>query len=248
MSLWRCGRPGRQDECHRGFRRDSSGQDYTVTAWQDWARGGSIYVILQIYRNISYLGWSITRICSEPLTQMSSRVPWRCAAASRTFVFDKGLQALDAGRRPASLAHGGRPIYFSPRDENLLDVVACIYALNWMGRAWTLQEGILSGHILFPLHRSLVYLKLLRPHDNDGFGGFWEYLVTSIPKDFRWSARGLLPRSSKPKTEVSKRLHDESEPFREPVRQQLFTHMSSSLYVEEYKNYALTPDSSLLDS
>lgn len=49
------------------------------------------------------------------------------AAASHTFVFDKGVQALDAGRRPASLAHGGRPTYYSPRDENLLDVVACIY-------------------------------------------------------------------------------------------------------------------------
>lgn len=58
------------------------------------------------------------------------------AAASHTFVFIKGVQALDAGRRPASLAHGGRPIYFSPRDENLRDVVAYIYALNWMGRVW----------------------------------------------------------------------------------------------------------------
>lgn len=167
------------------------------------------------------------------------------AAASHTFVFDKGLQALDAGPRPA---YGGRLTYQNPRDENLLDAVAYIYALNWMGRAWILQEGTLSGHIVFPLHRSLVYLKLLRPHDNDGFGGFWKFLVTRIPKDFRRSARDLLPRSSKPKTEVSKRLQDESEPCREPVRQQLFTHMSSSLYVEEYKNYALTPDSSLLDS
>ncbi len=83
------------------------------------------------------------------------------ATASHTFVFDKGLQALDAGRRPASLAHGGRPTYYSPQDENLLDVVAYIYASNWMGRAWTLQEGILSGHIVFPLHGSLAYLKLL---------------------------------------------------------------------------------------
>ena len=170
------------------------------------------------------------------------------AAASHTFVFDKGLQALDAGRRPASLAHGGRPTYYGPRDENLLDVVAYIYASNWMSRAWTLQEGILSGRIVFPLHGSLAYLKLLWPHDDDGFGGFWEYLVTHIPKDFRRSARDLLPRRSKPKTKVSKRLQDESEPFRESVRHQLFTHMSESLYVEEYKDYARTPVSSLLDS
>jgi hypothetical protein len=175
------------------------------------------------------------------------------AAASHTFVFDKGLQALDAGRRPASLAHGGHPTYYSPQDENLLDVVAYIYASNWMGRAWTLQEGILSGHIVFPLHGSLAYLKLLWPHYDDGFGGFWEYpfweyLVTRIPKDFRRSARDLLPRRSKPKTEVSKRLQDESEPFRESVRHQLFTYMKKSLHVKEYNNYARTPVSGLFDS
>ena len=173
------------------------------------------------------------------------------AAASHTLVFDKGLQALHAGRRPASLALGGRPTYYSPRNEDMLDVVAYIYASNWMGRAWTLQEGILSRHIVFPLHGSLVYLKLLRPHHDDGFGGFggfWEYLVTKIPKDFRRSARDLLPRRSKPKTEVSKRLQNESEPFREPVRHELFTHMKKSLYVEEYGNYARTPVSSHFDS
>ena len=173
------------------------------------------------------------------------------AAASHTFVFDKGLQALDAGRRPASLVHGGRPTYYSPQDENLLDVVAYIYASNWMGRAWTLQEGILSGHIVFPLHGSLAYLKLLWPHYDDGFGdfgGFWEYLITMIPKDFRRSARDLLPCRSKPKSEVSKRLQDESEPFRESVRHQLFTHIKKCLHVEEYKNYARTPVSGLFDS
>ena len=170
------------------------------------------------------------------------------AAASHTFVFDKGLQALDAGRHPASLADGGRPTYYSPRDENLLDVVAYIYASNWMGRAWTLQEGILSGYIVFPLHGSLAYLKLLWPRYDNGAGGFWEDLVTTIPKHFRRSARDLLPRRSKPKTEVSKRLQDESEPFRESVRHHLFTHMSKSLNVEEYKKYARTPVSTLLDT
>ena len=163
------------------------------------------------------------------------------AAASHTIVFDKGLQALDAGRYLASLVYGGRPTYYSPQDENLLEVVASIYASNWMGRAWTLQEGILSRQIVFPLHGSIAYLKLLWPYHDDGFGGFWDYLVTRIPKDFRRSARDLLPRRAKPESEVSKRLQDDSEPFREAVRHELFTHMKKSLHVEDYKDYARTP-------
>ena len=169
------------------------------------------------------------------------------AAASHTLVFDKGLQALDAGRRPASLTHGGRPMYYSPQDENLLDVVAHIYASNWMGRAWTLQEGILSGLIVFPLQGSLAYLKLLWPRDDDGFGGAWEHLVTMIAKDFRRSARDLLPRRSKLKTEVSRRPQNSSESFRELVRHQILTHIKESLHVEEYKDYARTPVSGLFD-
>ena len=170
------------------------------------------------------------------------------AAASHTFVFDKGLQALDTGRSRASLARAGCPTYYSPRDENLLDVVAYIYASNWMGRAWTLQEAILSGRIVFPLHGSLAYLKLLRPRDDVSFGDFWDFLVTRIPKVFRRSARDFLPRWTKVKTEVSKRLQDESTPLRESVRHQLFKHLSKSLYVEEYTNYARTPVSSLFDA
>lgn len=111
-----------------------------------------------------------------------------------------------------------------------------------------MQEGILSGRIVFPLHGSLAYLKLLRPHYDGGSGDFWEYLMTRIPKDFRRSARELLPRRSKPKTSVGKRLQDESETFCEPVRHQLFTHLKNSLHVEEYKDYARTPVSCLFDS
>ncbi|KAG4412878.1 hypothetical protein IFR04_013987 [Cadophora malorum] len=90
------------------------------------------------------------------------------AAARHTLVFDKALQALDGGRQPASLAHGGRPTYYAPSDEHLLDVITSIYASNWMGRAWTLQEGILSGHIIFPLNGSFAYLKTLWPHCDHG--------------------------------------------------------------------------------
>ena len=169
------------------------------------------------------------------------------AAASHTIVFDKGLQALDAGRRPASLLRGGRLTYYSPQDKYLLDVLAYVYASNWMGRAWTLQEGILSAHIVFPLQGSLAYLKLLSPHHDEAFGSFWKFLVECIPEDFRRSARNLLPRRSKPKTEIRKHIEDDSEPFREPVREQLYTHMRKSLHVDEYNHYARTPVSGLFD-
>ena len=171
------------------------------------------------------------------------------AAASQTLVFDKGLQALDAGRRPASLVWGG-PTYYSPQDKNLLNVLAFLYASNWMGRVWTLQEGILSERIVFPLQGSLAYLNLLWPHDDDSFDDFWnwENLATWIPENFRRSARDLLPRRSKQKTKVSKRLQDEPEPFREPMRHQLFRHMRKSLRADIYINYARTPVSSLFDS
>ncbi len=72
--------------------------------------------------------------------------------------------------------------------------------------------------------------------------------MTMIPKDFRRSARDQLPRRSKPKTEVSRRLQEKSEPCRESVRHQLFTHIKKSLHVEEYKDYARTPVSGLFDS
>ena len=170
------------------------------------------------------------------------------ATASHTLVFDQGLQALDAGRRPASLAHGGRPTYYSPQDEDLLDVVASIYASNWMGRAWTLQEGILSRHIVFPLHGSLAYLKLLWPHHDDNLNGVWKTLVTMILRELRRSARHLLPRRSIPKIKVSERLHEESEPFREQVRHQILTHMKKTLHVEDYWHYARSPVSDLSNS
>ena len=163
------------------------------------------------------------------------------AAASQTLVFDKGLQALDAGRMPASLGLGGRMTYYSPQDENLLDVVGYIYASNWMGRAWTLQEGILSKHIVLPLRGSLAHLTLLWAHYDHGF---WEYFNNMTSKDFKLSTRDLPPRKSEPKTGDSMRLQDESEPFRKLVRHELFTHLKESLQVEEYGDYARTPVSS----
>jgi hypothetical protein len=58
------------------------------------------------------------------------------AAAAQTLVFDSGVQKLDAGQRPSSLARWGRRTYYAPTNKNLVDVLAHLCASNWMGRAW----------------------------------------------------------------------------------------------------------------
>jgi len=58
------------------------------------------------------------------------------ATAAQTIVFDSALQKFEAGRRPASMIHGGKPSFSAPADENLLDVTTRVCASNWMGRAW----------------------------------------------------------------------------------------------------------------
>ena len=176
-----------------------------VANWRS-SRPGEIVTPSRAYEYFWLDGFCIPQAVEHADLQSKAIEPMNLihAAASHTFVFDMGLQALDAGRRPASLAHGGRSTYYSPEDENLLDVVAYICASNC--KAWTLQEGILSRHIVSPLHGSLAYLKLLWPHHDDGFSGFSEIFVTRIPKDFRRLACGLLLRRNINKTEVGKRL------------------------------------------
>lgn len=58
------------------------------------------------------------------------------AAASKTLVFDAGLQKFDAGQQPSSLVRFSQPTFYGPTDRKLLDVLAHICASNWMGRAW----------------------------------------------------------------------------------------------------------------
>lgn len=57
-------------------------------------------------------------------------------AASQTLVLDKALQSLDTGQQPASLSVRGRPSYYGPRDDTLLELLGEFCASNWMGRAW----------------------------------------------------------------------------------------------------------------
>ena len=173
------------------------------------------------------------------------------AAASHTIVFDKGLQVLDAGRRLGSLTRNGNPTFHGPQDANLLDVIANIYASNWMGRAWTLQEGVLPGNIVFPLRGSLAYLKLLWPYHEESFSDIFDHLVLLISGDTERSARDApLSRRRKAKTEISRHLQlkDELESLHQAVRHDLYTYMKKSLHVEEYRDYARTPVSDLFKS
>ena len=168
------------------------------------------------------------------------------AAAQHTLVFDKALQALDGGHQPASLAHGGRPTYYAPSDEHLVDVITSIYASNWMGRAWTLQEGILSGNIIFPLNGSFAYLKTLWPYSEDGnlsWGTLRDIFVRWIPKDVRRDLRDVLPPNHRAemKAKMDERVRGVGEPLREIVRSQIYAHMKQTLQVEEYRDYARTP-------
>lgn len=57
-------------------------------------------------------------------------------AASQTLVFDKTLQSLDTGQQPSSLSVGGKPSFYGPKDDIVLEMLGEISASRWMGRAW----------------------------------------------------------------------------------------------------------------
>ncbi|KIW02006.1 hypothetical protein, variant [Verruconis gallopava] len=153
------------------------------------------------------------------------------ATASQTVVFDRGLQTLDVGQRPASLAHGGRPNFYSPNDHKLLDALSHIVASNWMGRAWTLQEGVLSGSLVFPLEGSLAYLRLLWPHFDEGLNSSNMPLLSKARYWFT-----IFWRLGDPHT-PGNGVMTGSNPFPSHIRAQLFEFVKSSLNVDEHKSY-----------
>ena len=87
--------------------------------------------------------------------------------ATETLGLDHALQTFDAGQQPHSLRLAGPPTFYAPADENLLDVTAQICASNWMGRSWTLQEGVLSWGLVFSLKGSFAFLRMLTPTAHD---------------------------------------------------------------------------------
>ncbi|KAM7182845.1 hypothetical protein V8F33_013971 [Rhypophila sp. PSN 637] len=154
------------------------------------------------------------------------------AAANQTLVVDFGLQSLDSGRSPRSKVVGGRYTFDAPADERLLDVAAHIFASNWMGRAWTLQEAVLSESLAFRVGRSLAILRMLRPSEDDqlSFSAFTEYLAREVHRfmdpdsdldsyDDAWESKG-------------------KEPMWNRLRHHMLSLVTKSLLVDEHRQYA----------
>ncbi|KAH8722798.1 hypothetical protein GQ44DRAFT_346051 [Phaeosphaeriaceae sp. PMI808] len=158
------------------------------------------------------------------------------AAASQTLVLDAGLQRLNAGQQSSSLFIFDRPSYHGPADERLLDVLAHICASNWMGRAWTLQEGVLSKHIVFSLHGSLAYLNLLSPQYRPELSiSSFRGIYPTLKKRWHWFWFGRT--AEEVKSRLLKAI-DIFEPLHDHIREDLYEFVKTSLNVEESYTYA----------
>jgi hypothetical protein len=96
----------------------------------------------------------------------------------------------------------------------------------------TLQEGSLSGHLVFPFKGSLAYLRLLKPNYDEGFS------LSDIP--FLGKVRRLLnnERAAESSNYPLPCVEDEAELLRDRVRHEIFNFAKVSLNVEEHRNYA----------
>jgi hypothetical protein len=90
------------------------------------------------------------------------------SGADRVLVLDSGLQQVSGGCEEITVFGDG---YFSsnsnlcgvqvPEYARLLEVLAHVYSCNWMGRAWTFQEGFLSRDSVLQLRDSSIMFSLM---------------------------------------------------------------------------------------
>ena len=101
----------------------------------------------------------------------------------------------------------------------------------------TLQEGVLSGSLVFPLDGSLAYLKLLWPEFDAGLSF----------SDVQWAGRklhhtvGRLRNSNNAVVDEDTPEKEVEIPCQNRVRNDLFVFAKASLNVEEYDDYARGP-------
>jgi hypothetical protein len=81
----------------------------------------------------------------------------------------------------------------------------------------TLQEGVLSGRLVFPLKGSMAHLKLLKPNYDEGFS------LSDLP--YLGKVRQLLNngRAAESGNHPLLRVEDESEPLRDRLRHRFST-------------------------
>jgi hypothetical protein len=106
------------------------------------------------------------------------------------------------------------------------DGASCLHARLTTERR-TLQEGVLSGDLIFPLKGSLAYLLLLKPNYDASFSLSYLPSLGTIKKLLNNEPTGTLLH-----------VEDEAEMMKGRVRYELSKFAQGSLNVEEYRKYS----------
>jgi hypothetical protein len=101
----------------------------------------------------------------------------------------------------------------------------------------TLQEGVLSGDLVFPLSGSTAYLSVL-----------WNYVELRMSSADMWLCRIKTGRRFLTKHQAAGSVVDRvtysiatPEPFRDRISSELHIFLTASLNVDEYRHYAREP-------
>lgn len=101
----------------------------------------------------------------------------------------------------------------------------------------TLQEGVLSSDLVFPLNGSTAYLRVL-----------WNYVESRTSFADAWlfrikPARKFLTQHDEAGSVVDRVTYfsGTSEPFRNRISSELHVFLTASLNVDEYSDYAREP-------
>jgi hypothetical protein len=96
----------------------------------------------------------------------------------------------------------------------------------------TLQEGVLSEHLVFPLRGSLAYVRVLWPHHDEGFP------LSGLSAFVKAEVDGWLGHGPAVGRDDGRLPAGVAAPMWNRVRQDLLAFLSDSLNVHEYRDYA----------